>query len=162
MPSIERRTYLTSLSGVAIGGLAGCPALTTQSPPAGSLRFINDSRLPHAIRVEVTDVGAEPSDGAGGVTGNVIAPPTQRTLTASSVVSPADTETFDSVFTEPVWYGIQFWLDGDIPEDNAGTTRLNPAAADGGTWEFLTGHVYESGEFSWEVHTTDNPGPFNQ
>lgn len=162
MPSIDRRTYLSSLEAVTIGSLAGCTAITEQSPPAGSLRFVNDSTLPHSIRVEVTGVGAEPGDGTGGVTGDVIAPPMQRTLTASSVVSPDETETYESAFTEPVWYGIQFWLDGEIPEDNAGTTRFNPAAADGGTWEFLIGHVYESGEFSWEVHTTDNTGPFNQ
>jgi hypothetical protein len=126
------------------------------------LRFINDAALPHSIRVEVSGVGAEPGDGAGDVTGDVIVPPGQRNLTASTTVSPGATETYEGVFTEPVWYGVQFWLDGERPEDNAGTTRFNPTAANGGTWEILAGHIYESGEFSWEVRSTDNPGQFDQ
>lgn len=162
MPATTRRSYLASLGAATVGGLAGCAPLGDRSPPAGSLRFDNDHTLPHAIRLEVTGVGADPGEGAGGVTGEVIAPPTQRNLTASTVVEPGETATYESVFTEDAWYGVQFWVDGDIPDDNAGMTRFNPAAADGGTWEFLTGHVYASGDFSWGVSSTDDAGDFDR
>lgn len=161
MPSLNRRTLLGSAGAVAAGSLAGCGFLSDQALPAGSLRFENNHTLPHSIRVEVTGVGDEPGDEPGAVTGDVIAPPMQRNLTASTTVDPADTETFESVFTEPVWYGIQFEVDGEIPPDNSGTPVFNPAAADGGTWEILTGKIDESGEFSWVVSTTDNSGDFD-
>ena len=103
MPSPTRRSLLTALGTVTVGSLAGCTELFDDSPPAGSLRFENSHTLPHSIRFEVTGVGAEPGEGAGDVTGDVIAPPTQRNLTASATVSPGDTETYESVFTEPVW-----------------------------------------------------------
>ncbi len=112
------------------------------------------------MRIRVTGVGADSGDGAGDVTGDVTVPSTQRAIVASTTVGPRDSETYESVFTEPVWYGIQFVVDGEIPEDNRGTSAFNPAAADGGTWEILTGRVYESGEFSWVVSTTDNSGRF--
>ncbi len=162
MPSISRRSVLASLGTATVGSLAGCGGFSDQSPPAGSLRFENDHTVPHAIRVKVTGVGAEPREGPGGVTETVTVPKPQRTLTASTTVAPGESKTFESVFTESAWYGVQFTLDGDRPADNAGTTRFNPAAADGGTWEILAGHVYESGEFSWEVHTTNNAGSFSR
>jgi len=161
MPSPTRRSLLTALGTVTVGSLAGCTELFDDSPPAGSLRFENSHTLPHSIRFEVTGVGDEPGEGPGDVTGDVIAPPTQRNLTASTTVSPGDTETYESIFTEPVWYGVQFRLDGDVPENNAGTTVFNPADADGGSWEILTGRVYDSGEFSWVISTTDNAGRFD-
>ena len=161
MPSLNRRALLASTGTVALGGLAGCGFLSDQSLPAGSLRFDNNHDLPHSIRLEVTDVGDVPGDEPGEVTGDVVAPPMQRNLTAATTVDPAESETYESVFTESVWYGIQFELDGEIPPDNSGTTVFNPADAAGGTWEVLTGKVYESGEFSWVVSTTDNPGQFD-
>lgn len=112
------------------------------------------------MRIEVTGVGADSGDGAGDVTGDVIVPSTQRAIVASTTVDPTDSEVYESVFTEPVWYGVQFVVDGEIPPDNRGTSTFNPAAADGGTWEILTGRVYDSGEFSWVVSTTDNAGRF--
>lgn len=161
MPSLDRRTLLAALGTATAGSLSGCAALTEQSPPAGSLQFENEHDLPHSIRIEVTGVGAEPGEGPGEVTSDVTAPPMQRNLTASTTVSPSDNETYESVFTESAWYGVQFELDGEIPEDNAGTTVFNPSDADGGSWEILSGKVYESGEFSWTVSTTDNPGRFD-
>jgi hypothetical protein len=162
MPSIPRRRFLAALSGAAAGGLAGCGSLSDQSPPAGSLRFENDHNLPHSIRLEVTGVGTESGSDAGGVAGDVAVPAPQRSLTASTTLEPGERLTYESVFTEPVWYGVQFTVDGSVPGDNAGTTRFNPADADGGTWELLAGKVYESGEFSWVVHTTDNAGTFDR
>lgn len=162
MPSPNRRTVLTALGTVTVGSLPGCAYLSDDSPPAGSLRFTNDHDLPHSIRMEVTGVGADPGEGAGEVTGDVIAPPAQRNLTAFTAVGPADTETYENVFTEPVWHGVQFLLDGEIPENTAGTTVFNPSDADGGSWEILTGKIYESGDFSWVISTTDNPGEFDR
>lgn len=161
MPSLNRRTFLTALGTVTVGSLSGCAFLSDQSPPAGSLRFENDHDLPHSIRIEVTGVGAEPGEGPSDVTGDVIAPPKQRNLTASTTVDPTNSETYESVFTESVWYGVQFLLDGELPEDNAGETVFNPSDADGGSWEILTGKVYESGEFSWVISSTDDPGEFD-
>ena len=160
MPSMDRRRVLASVGTVTVGSLAGCGTVGEQSPPAGSLRFENDHSLPHSVRCEVTGVGTTPGEGAGDVTGTATVPAPQRDLTASTTVAPGESQTYERVFTEPVWYGVQFTLDGERPADNAGTTRFNPAAADGGTWELLVGHVYESGEFSWEVHATDDAGPF--
>lgn len=161
MPSLNRRTFLAALGAGTVGSLSGCASLFDQSHPAGSLRFVNDHNLPHSIRIEVTGVGANPGEEPGKVTGDVIAPPTQRNLTASTTVGPADSETYENIFTEPVWYGVQFLLDGEIPDDNAGTTVFNPSDADESDWEILTGKIYESGEFSWVVSTTDNSGNFD-
>jgi hypothetical protein len=160
MPSMYRRGLLAAAGALTVGSLAGCEFPAGQSVPAGSLRFENKHNLPHSLRVEVTGVGDATGDEPGEVTGDVIAPPSQGRLTASGTVDPAESETYDSDFTEPVWYAIQFGLDGGILPDNSGTTVFNPAQAAGGTWEFVTGRVDESGEFSWVVSTTENPGQF--
>ncbi|WP_254838694.1 hypothetical protein [Natronomonas marina] len=159
MSSPNRRSLLTSLGAVTVGGLAGCTSLLDREPPAGSLRFEND--LPHAIRFEVTGVGTEPGEEPGGVTGDVTVPPAQRELTASAAVDAGTGETYEGVFTEPVWYGVRFELDGEPPENDAGETAFNPAGVDGGTTEYLTGKVYESGKFSWVVSSTDDAGRFD-
>lgn len=121
---------------------------------------MNDHTLPHSIRIEVTGVGGSPGGEAGEVTGDVVAPATQRNLTASTTVDPTDSETYESIFTQPVWYGVQFLRDGEAPDDTAGTTVFNPSDVDGGSWGILTGKIDKSGEFSWVVSTTDNPGEF--
>lgn len=162
MPFPTRRTVLTAVGSVTVGGLSGCASLLDGSLPAGSLRFVNDHTLPHSIRIEVTGVGTDPGEDPGEVVGDVIAPPTQRSLTASTTVGPMESETYEDVFTEPVYYGIQFLRDGEIPENNAGAIAFNPSDSDGGAWEILVGKVYESGEFSWVVSSTDNPGSFAQ
>lgn len=160
MPSLSRRSLLASIGAATAGGLSGCASLSDRSAPAGSLRFVNAHELPHSIRVEVTGVGADPGEGPGAVTGDVIVPPAQRELTASTVVAPGERETYESVFTESAWYGIQFELDGELPENDAGATVFNPAAD--GEWRILVGRIYESGELSWVVSSTDNPGNFDR
>lgn len=77
-------------------------------------------------------------------------------------MAPTESTIHERVFTESVRCGVQFTLDGTRPAENAGTTRFHPGAAGGGTWEWLAGHVYESGEFSWEVHTSENAGSISQ
>jgi hypothetical protein len=161
MVALSRRTLLKTTAAGAIGSLAGCTGLLDRSPPAGSLRFENNDNLPHAIRVEVTGVGAEPGDGPGEVTGDVTVTPVQRNLTAAATLEPGDSETYESVFTEPIWYGIQFTLDGEIPENDSGTTVFNPVETAGETWNILSGTVYESGELSWVISSTKNSGRFD-
>ncbi len=156
---MRRRTLLGSVGTVALGGLAGCSSLGTQEPPAGSLRFENDHDLPHSITVRVTGVGARPGDD-NSPEGEVAAPPNQRTLTASTTVSPGDRRTYESVFTEPVWYAVQFTVDDREPSNNTGSTTFHPAPPDRRYGHFLSGTVYESGGFSWGISSTENPGRF--
>ena len=78
----------------------------------------------------------------------------------STSISPGDQQTYKSVFTEPVWYGIQFTLDGREPRDNAGTTRFHPVPPDSETGRLMTGGVGESGDFTWSISSTENTGSF--
>lgn len=158
---MDRRTLLASLGAAAAGGLAGCETPGSGAASAGSLRFENDHDLPHAIRLEVTGVGTDPGVDTGAVTGTVTAPPAQRDLTATATVDPGERETYERVFTERAWYGVQFTLDGEEPANDAGRTAFHPAPPDGDTGNVLAGRVYESSEFSWVVSSTENLGSFD-
>jgi len=162
MPSVQRRSFLTAVGSVALASLAGCPADSSERPPAGSLRFVNDHTVPHAISMRVTGVGETPGDAQGSVEGDPIVPPAQRELTAATTVQPGDSQTYESVFTEPVWYGIEFTVDGRSPKDDAGVTSFNPAPTAEENGSILSGKVYPSGEFSWVISSTENPGAFEQ
>ncbi|NEU56238.1 hypothetical protein [Halorussus sp. MSC15.2] len=159
MPSTERRIFLGSLGTVALGGLAGCSVLGSDEPPAGSLRFRNDDTLPHSISVRVTGVGARPG-GRNSPEGDVAVTPEQRNLSASATAEPDSRRTYESVFTESVWYGVEFTVDGREPSDHAGETVFHPAPPDREHGFFLSGTVYDSGEFSWGVSSTQNAGRF--
>ena len=162
MPSRERRSLLATLGTVAVSSVAGCASLWSNRPPAGSLRFVNEHSVPHSISMRVTGVGSSPGDGPGEVEGDPIVPPTQRRLSASAVAKPGETQTYEGVFTEPAWYAVQFTLDGKKPGNNSGVVVWSPASIDGGSWEFLTGKVYNSGEFSWVVSSTQHSGSFGE
>lgn len=157
MPSTDRRTVLASLGAVALGGVAGC---ASGAPPAGSLRFVNEHTVPHSLSVRVTGVGAAPGDGPGEVRGDPIVPPAQRELSASTVVEPGERRTYEGAFTEPVWYAVRFTVDGDKPENGAGVVTWTPAPDDADGGNLLSGTVYPSGDFSWVISGTENPGPF--
>jgi hypothetical protein len=156
---MNRRSFLASAGLGALGATAGCALPESTGPPAGSLRFVNEHSVPHGIAMRVTGVGSGPGDAPGAVEGDPIVPPAQRELTATAVVDPGETRTYEGVFTEPVWYGVEFSLDGTVP-GNGGAVAFHPAPQDGETAEFLTGRVYESGEFSWVVSATEDDGPF--
>lgn len=160
MPS-TRRAVLASLGTVAAGGLAGCARPDSGDLPAGSLQFQNNHDLPHAITVAVTDVGTDTGDDPGAVTGDPIVPAAQRSLTASASVDPGGSETYERVFTEPVWYVVEFTVDGRPPREDARTTVYHPVPPGKETGRTLTGRVYESGEFSWVVSSTENRGGFD-
>lgn len=162
MPSTSRRSLLASLGTVTVAGLAGCSLGRNDRPPAGGLQFVNDHDLPHAVSMRVTGVGTEPGDGPSEVRGDPVVPQPQRQLSASTVVQPGETQTYETIFTEEVVYGVEFTLDGELPEDNAGQITFTPAPDDGERGYFLGGKVYQSGEFSWVVSSTGNPGPFDQ
>jgi hypothetical protein len=161
VPSTRRRAFLASLGSAAAFGLAGCSRLRSGEPPAGSLRFENDHDLPHAITVAVTDVGTDTGDDPGAVTGDPVVPPAQRSLTASASLDSGGSETYERVFTEPVWYVVEFTVDGRPPREDARATVYHPVPPGEETGRTLTGRVYKSGEFSWVVSGTENRGGFD-
>ncbi|WP_440992268.1 hypothetical protein [Haloarchaeobius baliensis] len=160
---MNRRSLLTSLGTLGVTGVAGCSGLLDEDVPAGSLRFENRDSLPHVIGMSVVDVGSDSETGSDGydVTGEVTVRPGQRELTASQSVAPGETRTFRDVFTESVYYLVEFTLDGEHPEDG-GTIPFNPSPPDREYDNVLGGVVYASGEFSWQVSSTDNPGRFER
>jgi hypothetical protein len=123
---------------------------------------VNEHDLPHAISMRVTDVGTAPSDRLDQVQGDPPVSQQQRQLSASTVTQPTETQTYKAVFTEHVYYGVEFTLDKKPFEGGAGKTVFNPTPSDTNPGEFITGKVYVSGEFSWVVCSTENSGPFEQ
>ena len=160
---MNRRHFLTSLSAVSVIGFAGCSDVLNDDIPAGSLQFENQDDLPHVIGISVIDVGAEPRSEPDrySVSGDVSVPPQQRALAASSSVAPGETQTFKNIFTESVYYLVEFTLDGTTPE-TGGRIPFNPSPSDREYDNVLGGVVYTSGEFSYQVSSTDNAGRFDQ
>ncbi|WP_135806310.1 hypothetical protein [Halorussus marinus] len=162
MSSTTRRSVLAALSSAAVVATAGCSSIRSDDPPAGSLRFVNDDDVPHTITMGVTGVGDEPGDGAGMVDGDPVVPPAQRNLTAGTSIEPGESSTYESVFTEPVWYAVRFTVDGREPENQTGVTAFRPSPTDSAAGNTLAGKIYESGEFSWIVSSTDDAGSFGE
>ena len=160
---MNRRALLTSLGALGVAGLAGCSRFLNGDVPAGSLQFENRDNLPHVIGMSVVDVGAEPATSGEGysVSGDVTVPHQQRTLTASSSVAPGETQTFTNIFTESVYYLIEFTLDGTTPE-TGGQYPFNPSPSGRQYDNVIMGVVYPSGEFSYVSSSTDNPGVFER
>lgn len=102
---------------------------------------MNDDTLPHSLSMRITDVGTETGDNLYTVTGETTVPPLQRNLTSATVVEPDGSGTYEAVFTEPVWYAIQFTIDNRTPVDEAGHVVFNPAPEGETTGRTLTGHV---------------------
>jgi hypothetical protein len=159
---MNRRSVLAGVGTVVIGGVAGCSSPLSDRPPAGTLRFVNDHNLPHLVSMQVIGVGSSPGEGPGQVEGDPIVPPAQTELSASAVVEPGETQTYEGVFTEAVWYAVRFTVDGARLEDDTGVVSWSPAPSEDGQGSFLTGRVWESGEFSWSVSSTEDLGLFDQ
>lgn len=159
---MNRRTVLTSLGAFGVAGLAGCSQFRDSDIPAGSLQFENRDNLPHNIGMSVVNIGAESETAADGysVSGNVTVPQTQQTLTASSSIGPSETQTFENIFTESVYYLVEFTFDGTTP-DEGGRVPFNPSPSVG-EYYTISGVVSSSGEFSWVNSATDNAGGFEQ
>jgi len=162
MPPVDRRSLLAAFGSAAVAGAAGCSSVLSDEPPAGSLRFVNEHSVPHSIAIRVTDVGTEPGDGPGAVDGDPVVPPAQRELTAATAIEPGEQSTYESVFTEPVWYAVQFTVDGQEPENETGTTAFRPSPTDRAAGNTLSAKISRSGEFSWIVSSTDNAGSFGE
>ncbi len=158
--SMKRRTVLGSVGSVALAGLAGCTESKSEAPPAGSLRFVNESSTPRIIRMHVTDVGSESGTGPGTVSGNPNVRPAQRNLTAATTIEPGETQTYESVFTTPNWYAIRFTVSGQKLDDAQALTSFHPAPNNGEKGTFLSGRISNSGEFAWTVTATGDSGPF--
>jgi hypothetical protein len=162
MSPMHRRTLLATFGAAASGSVAGCSAVGTDDPPAGSLQFRNEDALPHTIRLSVTDVGSEPGDEPGSTAGDVTVPAPQRNLTASTNLSPEDSTTYTGVFTESVWYGIECTVDGRRTSDREVTTRVtyHPAPPGREYVTFLRALLRDSGRVELVVVTTENTGQY--
>lgn len=158
MPVTSRRSVLAGVGTFALGGLAGC-SLSESDPPAGSLTFRNDDSLPHAVSMRVTDVGTAAGEG-GSVTGDPVVPPHQRTMTAERSLDAGESDTYRGVFTEPVWYAVEFAVDGRRPDGDAWRVAYTPAPADGEGWRTLRATVSEAGGLYWTISSTGNRGGF--
>jgi len=155
---------MATLGAIGFASAAGCNGLGSEAVPAGSLQLVNQDSLPHEIVMEITDVGNEYDEGAGEVVGDPNVPQylTERRTTA---VLEADTSrTYEAIFSEPVWYTVQFTIDGEVaPEpDGRVSSYPGPLAESNVAGEYLRAGVLENGEKSLVVSGTDNSGPFER
>ncbi|MCG1003115.1 MULTISPECIES: hypothetical protein [Halobacterium] len=164
MPSIDRRAFLAAAGTTALGGLAGCSWRQSSETPAGTLTFENRDDLPHSITMRVTDVGTAPADeDPYSVTGEAAVRPEQRTLSASVTLDPGESVSYESVFTERVWYAVRFTVDGQpVASETSGRVAYTPFEDEDTPGRALEGVVGGGGEFSWSIHYTDNTGPFER
>jgi hypothetical protein len=162
MPSMNRRSLLVALGATSAGILAGCQSIADGDPPAGSLEFTNQDSLPHTIQLSVTDVGSEPGDETGTTAGEVTVPAPQRNLTASEQLSPDSSTVYTDVFTEPVWYGIEYTVDGRQAPDREVSTRatFHPAPPGREYVNYLQALLRDSGRIELAVVTTANTGRY--
>lgn len=160
MSALHRRSFLKAVGilGTSIS-VAGCSEIgsteSSESLPAGSLKFHNSDSVPHEISVEVLNVGTmrgERVDGHDTVTGTPDVAVFQRNLTATVIVEPGEKRTYESVFKSEVWYDIRFTLDDKYPGEDSARTIFKPVRPSAETpGRILTGRVWDGGEFSWSI-----------
>ncbi|MDQ2074447.1 hypothetical protein RBH20_18070 [Haloarcula sp. H-GB4] len=162
MPSLNRRAFLATLGASTVGKLAGCSTIGTDDPPAGSLQFINQDSLPHAMQLAVTDVGSELNNETGTVAGDVPVPAPQRNLTATEQLSSEESTTYTDVFTEPVWYAVECTVDGQqtTQEEFQTEAMFHPAPPGREYVNYLQAVLRDSGQIELAVVTTDNSGRY--
>ncbi|WP_170830605.1 hypothetical protein [Halogranum gelatinilyticum] len=150
MPS--RRAFMSSISLGSIAGLAGCSAFD-ETPDQGSIRLVNDQVVPHEISLQVVDVGSRQGNAPGEVAGSVNVVAAQRNLSLTVVLPPGETKTYSDVFTEPVWYAIQFEMDDNEPVRADPRMAYNPSnsVGDCNSGSFVEVSVSDDGNFWWEV-----------
>jgi len=168
MASTHRRSFLRVAGIIGVStSLAGCSGIglmdSSEDLPAGSLKFDNDHTVPHEISIEVLNVGTskgERRDGHDTITGTPDTAVPQRNLTATTIVEPGQTQTYESVFESRVWYDVRFTLDDEYSGEDLGRTVFHPnSSSDETTGQILGGNVSDGGELSWQISTTDNLGP---
>ena len=162
MPSLNRRTFLATLGASTVGNVAGCSTIGNDDLQAGSLQFINQDSLPHAIQLAVTDVGSELDNETGTVAGDVTIPAPQRNLTATEQLSSAESTTYTDVFTEPVWYAVECTVDGQqtTQDDFQTEAMFHPAPLGREYVNYLQAVLRDSGRIELAVVTTDNSGRY--
>jgi hypothetical protein len=159
---MNRRAVLAAVATASLGSIAGCSLDQSDEPPTGSLRFVNnDETVPHSITIRVTDVGTALGDETYSVTGQTTVSPAQQDLTASATLEPGGSETYDSVFLEPVWYAIEFMVDDQPPVDEGGHVVYSPVPDDEPIGRMLTAKVGSNGDFWWSISATENAGTFD-
>jgi hypothetical protein len=161
MPSPTRRDLITSLGTVGLVSLAGCSTFGSEDIPAGSLQFVNEDVLSHEFTMQVTNVGTEYDQEAGQVVGDPAVPRALRERRTTAILAAGSTRTYEDIFTEPIWYTIQFTVDGEVP-DPGGQVSVHPAPNGDDRGTYVGAKVFEYGEFTWVVTATDNPGSFSQ
>ncbi|OYR51300.1 MULTISPECIES: hypothetical protein [unclassified Halorubrum] len=160
--STNRRAVLAAVGAASLGSIAGCSSRQSDEPPTGSLRVINnDETVPHSITMHVTDVGTALGEEPYSVIGETSASSAQRNLSASTTLEPGGIETYGSVFSEPVWYAIEFTVDERPPDDEAGHVVYSPIPDDEPIGRMLTGKVGSASDFWWTISATENAGTFN-
>jgi len=159
---MNRRAVLAAVSTASLGSIAGCSLDQSDEPPAGSLRFVNNNETaPHSFTMRVKDVGTAPGEETYAVTGQTTVSPAQQNLTASATLEPGSSVTYDSVFTEPAWYAIEFTVDDQPPADEGGHVVYSPVPDDEPIGRMLTGKVGSNGGFWWTISATENAGTFD-
>jgi hypothetical protein len=164
MPSTTRRSFVAALAGAGFGGFAGCNALGSEDVPAGSLELINRDTLPHEIAMKITDVGTEYDEDAQEVVGDPMVPQPLTERRTTAVLDADTTRTYDAIFTESVWYTVQFTIDGEAITEPDGKVSFYPGPRTNSTvaGEYLTAGVLENGGKTLVVAGTSNRGPFEQ
>lgn len=157
MPS--RRAVLAIASSCVATGLAGCNGNSVDQPPAGSLRVVNQDTLPHELRMGVIDTGTAAGEEAGTVTGDPDIPG-DVSLTMTVHLDAGATQTHESVFSQSVWYAVEFAVDGRVPDTRRGRVAFNPAPSGADRGRTLEASVSDRGSFGWSIAATDNPGTF--
>jgi hypothetical protein len=111
--------------------------------------------------MQVTAVGTEYDRDARQAVGDPPVPQAIAERRTTVVVDPETTQAYEAVFTEPVWYTVQFTIDGEVPE-HGGRVSFHPPPNDGKRGTYLGAKVFEGGRFTGVVSGTDNSGPFDR
>ncbi|MFD1511898.1 hypothetical protein [Halomarina rubra] len=74
-----------------------------------------------------------------------------------TTVSPGETRPFETIFTEPVWYDVEFSFDGSTKN---GRTAYHPTPPDRDYGNVLESAITDSGWSSWQISATENLGAF--
>jgi hypothetical protein len=126
--------------------------------------LINRDTLPHEIAMEVTDIGNEYDEDTREVVGDPIVPQPLTERRTTAVLQPDTTQTYEGIFTEPVWYTVQFTVDGEVVTEPDGEVSFYPGPRNDSSvaGEYLRAGVLENGQKTLVVAGTSDSGSFEQ
>lgn len=130
MPSTTRRALLVTLGTAGTACVAGCSAPPADEIPAGGLQFVNKDVLPHELRMQVTAVGIKYDRDTRLAVGDQPVPRAIVERRTTAVVDAETSQTYEHISVEPVWYIVQFSIDGEVPEHGS-PVRFHPPPNDG-------------------------------